>query len=127
MMIPSLLLKKLYTLRSLKNTDEGAQFALKNRLSDAELVGVLRIAINGKPMSLDQVRLDLADGRVLKPAEVDPKHPIPFPLRSIVTIQTGAPELPTGKHEIEMAFDTRPFGKLQFKVEDAIAAEVEKG
>ena len=35
MTIPSLLLKKLYTLRSLKNTGEGAQFGIKNRLGDA--------------------------------------------------------------------------------------------
>jgi hydroxymethylglutaryl-CoA reductase (NADPH) len=125
MMIPTLLLKKLYSLRSLKNTDEGAQFALKNRLSDAELVSVLRIAIDGKAVPLDHVRLDLADGRALIPTEVNSGHPLPFPLRSVLTIRTGEPELTLGIHEIEVAFDTRPFGKLQFKVEDAISEEID--
>jgi len=125
MMIPTMLLRKLYSLHSLKNTGEGAQFSLKNRLSDAELVGVLRIAINGKTVPLDHVRLDLGNGRALSPAEVNATHPVPFPLRSIVTIQTGEPELPFGKHEIEVAFDTRPFGRFQFKVEDAISEEVD--
>jgi len=37
MLIPSMLLKKLYTLGSLKNTAAGVQFAVKNRLSDTEL------------------------------------------------------------------------------------------
>jgi hydroxymethylglutaryl-CoA reductase (NADPH) len=125
MIIPTMLLKKLYSLRSLKNTGEGAQFALKNRLSDAELVGVLRIAIDGKAVPLDHVRLDLADGRALIPAEVNSSHPVPFPLRSVLTVQTGEPELKLGIHEIELAFDTRPFGKFHFKVEDAISEEVD--
>ena len=44
MLIPSLLLKKLYTLGSLKNTSEGVAFSIKNRLSDAELVGLRTVA-----------------------------------------------------------------------------------
>jgi hydroxymethylglutaryl-CoA reductase (NADPH) len=124
MMIPSLVLKKLYTLGSLKNTAAGVQFAIKNRLSDGELVGVDRIAINGAPLAIENVRLALVDGTVIPAAQVDAAHPLPFPLRAIVSIQTDAPELPKGKHQIELAFETRPFGKLQFKVEDTIADAV---
>ncbi|HLG96518.1 MAG TPA: hydroxymethylglutaryl-CoA reductase [Bryobacteraceae bacterium] len=123
MTIPRLLLKKLYTLRSLKNTGAGAQFAIKNRLSDAELVGVRSIAIDGKVVPLERVRLDLADGRALSPAEVNAAHPIPFPLSSVVTVQTDEPVLPNGKHEIDIAFESRPFGALEFTVEDTIAEE----
>ena len=38
-LIPSMLLRQLYTFGSLKNTGQGVQFAIKNRLSDAEVVG----------------------------------------------------------------------------------------
>jgi len=124
MMIPTLLLKKLYTLGSLKNTASGAQFALKNRLSDGELAGVTGIAIDGVPVALASALLSLGDGREMPVSQVDAAHPLPFPLRSIVTIQTGAPHLAKGKHEIEIAVETRPFGKLQFKVEDAISEAV---
>ena len=127
MTIPNLLLKKLYTLRSLKNTCAGAQFAIKNRLSDAELVGVRSIAIDGKAMALDDIRLDLADGRTLSPTDVNTDHPIPFPLSSVVTVQTGEAALPVGKHEIDIAFESRPFGSLEFKVEDTIADEERPG
>jgi hydroxymethylglutaryl-CoA reductase (NADPH) len=123
MQVPNLLLKKLYTVGSLKNTDAGPQFALKNRLLDAELVAVSGIAIDGRPLALDDVRLGLAGDRALMPAEVDAAHPVPFPLRSIVTIQTGAADLQKGKHEIEVAFEARPFGNLHLKVEDAISDE----
>ena len=92
MMIPKVLLKKLYTQGSLKNTGMGAQFALKNRLSDVEVVGLGSIAFD-----------------------------LPFPLRSTVTVQTDAVELPRGRHDIEIAFETRPFGRVRFKVQDASA------
>jgi hydroxymethylglutaryl-CoA reductase (NADPH) len=121
MMIPSLLLKKLYTLGSLKNTPAGVQFAIKNRLSDGELIGAAGIAIDGHPVALATVVLGLDDGRQTPVSQVDAAHPLPFPLRAVVTIQTAAPHLAKGKHEIEIAVDTRPFGKLQFKVEDAIS------
>lgn len=127
MTIPTLLLKKLYTHNSLKNTATGAQFALKNRLSDAELVSVGGLAIDGKTVVLDRVRLDLDDGRIVTPSQVNGSHPIPFPLRSVVTVRTDERKLCLGKHEIEMAFDTRPFGPLRFKVEDAISDEQNHG
>ena len=121
MNVPSLLLKRLYTVGSLKNNNGGAEFALKNRLSDAEVTALRGIAIDGVPVALGDVRLDLEDDRVLTPAQVDAAHPIPFPLRSTVTVQTGAPALLEGKHEIEIQFEVRPFGSLHLKIEDAIA------
>ncbi|MGB8647500.1 MAG: hydroxymethylglutaryl-CoA reductase [Anaerolineae bacterium] len=121
MIIPTLLLKKLYTLGSLKNAAGGVEFALKNRLSDAELVGLLRVAVDGQVAPLDSVTLQLADGRTLTPAQLTPREPLPFPLRAPVIVQTHLPTLSKGKHEVEIAFETRPFGKMQFKVEDAIA------
>ncbi len=121
MIIPSMLLKKLYTLGSLKNAEAGVQFSIKNRLSDAELVGLRAIHINGAPVALDQVSMVLSDGRAVTPAQIAASGPLPFPLRAIVTIQTLLPPLPQGKHEIELTFETKPFGKLQLKVEDAIS------
>lgn len=121
MIIPSMLLKKLYTLGSLKNAEAGVQFSIKNRLSDVELTGLRAIHINGTPVALDHVSLILGDGQRLSPYEISAARPLAFPLRAVVTIQTPLPALPLGKHEIEIAFETRSFGKLQFKVEDAIS------
>ncbi|MGD0693313.1 MAG: hydroxymethylglutaryl-CoA reductase [Terriglobia bacterium] len=121
MIIPNVLLKRLYTVGSLKANDGGAEFVLKNRLSDAEVTALQEIAIDGQPVALDHVRLALSDQRVVTPAEIDAAHPLPFPLRSILTIQTPAPELQKGRHEVEISFEARPFGKLHLKFEDAIS------
>lgn len=121
MNIPNSLIRRLYTTGSLRNTDTGAQFALKNRLSDAEVTALRGIAIDGGPVALDKVRLGLSDQRSLAPSEVDATHPLPFPLRSTVTFHTTMPELRNGRHEIQIEFEARPFGSLCLKVEDAIA------
>jgi hydroxymethylglutaryl-CoA reductase (NADPH) len=123
MHIPSLLLRKLYTEGSLRNTNGGAEFALKNRLSDAELVGLRSLAIDGQPVALADVRIRAGGQQSLTPDQVDEAHPLPFPLRATVTVQTAAPKLASGKHEIEIAFEVRPFGSLRIKVEDQLSEE----
>lgn len=121
MLIPSMLLKKLYTLGSLRNVSAGVEFGIKNRLSDADLVAVHAIAIDGQAIPLDQIWITLADGRTLTPSQITPNQAIAFPLRATLTITARHAPLTVGKHEIEIAFEARPFGKLQFKVEDAIS------
>ncbi len=121
--IPGFLLKKLYTRGSLKNSNGGAEFALKNRLSDAELVAVRGLTIDGKAVGLEDLRLEVENLGVLTPGQVDSEHPLPFPLRATVTIRTSAPPLDQGKHQIEMSFEARPFGSLHFTVEDTLSAE----
>mgnify|MGYP000362541486 CR=1 FL=1 len=127
MIIPSMLLKKLYTLGSLRNAESGVQFAVKNRLSDVDLVGVRKVAVDGRDAPLDSITLRLNDGRVLSPAHISSSTPLAFPLRSSITVQTNLPALPKGKHEIEVGFETRGFGKLQFKVDDSITDVEKKG
>lgn len=127
MIIPSMVLKKLYTLGSLKNAAGGVQFAVKNRLSDVELVGLRKIAVDGTVVPFDSLKLILNDGRTLSPSDVSPAAPLPFPLRASITVQTKMPPLPKGKHEIEIGFETKTFGKLQFKVDDSITEHEKKG
>ncbi|MCC7162313.1 MAG: hydroxymethylglutaryl-CoA reductase [Anaerolineae bacterium] len=127
MIIPSMLLKKLYTLGSLKNAQDGVQFAVKNRLSDVELVGLRKIAVDGKEAPLDSLRLTLGDGRVLTPSQITSAAPLAFPLRSSITVQTKLSPLAKGKHELEIAFEAKGFGKIQFKVEDSISDQVKGG
>lgn len=127
MIIPSMLLKKLYTLGSLKNAEAGVQFAIKNRLSDAELVGVRRVEVDGKAVALNSLKLILADGRTFTPGDITPTSPLAFPLRATVTVQTPLAPLPKGKHQVHLAFETKPFGKLAFNVDDSITTQERTG
>jgi hydroxymethylglutaryl-CoA reductase (NADPH) len=124
-LIPSMLLRQLYTFGSLKNANGGAQFSIKNRLSDAEFTELQGIKIDGVALPPEAITIDLGDGNTLRPDEVSPSQPIAFPLRKIVTLRFQTDPLPLGKHKIEIAFRTKQFGALKFEVEDAIAESTE--
>ena len=117
--VPSLLLKQLYTFSSLQNTPNGVCFSVKNRLSDATLISLSGLSINGKKVPLEKVAIDIgADNRVT-PEQLS-KKPINFPLKRSLDIYASQDSLSKGKHAIVLEFETRPFGKLKLKVEDTI-------
>ncbi|MEZ4686472.1 MAG: hypothetical protein R3B47_10520 [Bacteroidia bacterium] len=120
MLVPSLLLKQLYTFGSLKNTETGVMFSLKNRLSDATITDIHHIAIDGIIADLEETHLILEDGKKLKPEAVSSKKPIDFPLKSILDIHVPMEALPEGKYKLEVKFSAKPFGKLTLKVDTAI-------
>ncbi len=122
-LIPTLMLRQLYTYASLENVPQGVKFSLKNRLSDAELQELLAIKINGDEIPMAALELELADGTRLKPDQISKEKPLPFPLRQVVEITATVPHLPDGKHTLEIGFRAKPFGKLKFDVEDAISAK----
>jgi hydroxymethylglutaryl-CoA reductase (NADPH) len=122
--IPSLILKQLYTFGSLKNTDSGIEFSVKNRLSDATVTGLTQVKIDGKKVSRQAISLRLPDGRLFDPDDLD-DEPLAFPLRQVLDIKCQVEPLSLGKHRIEVHFHSKPFGKLKLKVEDAISEEVE--
>lgn len=123
--IPSLLLKQLYTFGSLKNGRRGVRFAIKNRLSDAQITGVQGVKIGKQEVPLTAVILELDDGQTLKPNDLTPETPLDFPLRRVLHVICVIDHLPEGKYPIEVRFSANPFGKLTLKVEDAISEEEE--
>ena len=123
MFVPSMLLKKLYTIGSLENENGSVAFSIKNRLSDARITGLRSVKINGKEVPKGGIAVQFTDGSVRQADGVSSANPIDFPLRKIVTLAFDHEALPEGKHEIEIAVDTEPFGKIKFAVDDSIASE----
>jgi hydroxymethylglutaryl-CoA reductase (NADPH) len=125
MKIPSLILKQMYTFSSLKNTDTGVQFGLKNRLADATVTGLVEISLDGRAQPLDRVILDFGGGERRKASEITAERPVDFPLRKAVTVETPAEALAKGDHEVVIEFRSS-FGEMRVKVHDAIADELPK-
>ncbi|MGE5235177.1 MAG: hydroxymethylglutaryl-CoA reductase [Acidobacteriota bacterium] len=121
MRVPSLILKQLYTFGSLENVPDGVRFSLKNRLSDATLTRLVGIRINDEEIPIDRLALDLGVGQKVLACDISPDRSVPFPLRKIVSIHAANERLTTGTHEITIAFEAVPFGKLSFTVKDTIA------
>ncbi len=120
--IPSLLLKQLYTFGSLANTENGVRFALKNRLSDASLLALRSLSVDGREADLATVTFELADGTLLSAGAISVAQPLEFPLKRVVQIRIeGFGALARGNHELIVEFDAKPFGELKLKVNDTIS------
>ena len=120
LMIPSMLLKQLYTRDSLRNTAEGVRFSLKNRLSDSTVTALHGVKIDGVDVPASAITIDLGDGTKLTPAQIV-AWPVDFPLRRSIDIVCAIPALAKGMHKIEVKFDAIPFGSLTLKVDGAVA------
>jgi hydroxymethylglutaryl-CoA reductase (NADPH) len=120
MLIPSLVLKQLYTFGSLQNVESGVRFSLKNRLSDATLTGIYKIKIDGAEAPRSALALDLG-GQILALDNISPKNPLDFPLRKTLDVLVRIGALAEGKHHLEIEFETKQFGKLSLKADDAIS------
>ncbi|HNB52818.1 MAG TPA: hypothetical protein PK530_12790, partial [Anaerolineales bacterium] len=62
MLIPTMLLKRLYTFGSLENNADGVTFSVKNRLSDVVLTGLGHIKIDDREIPFPALVLDLGNG-----------------------------------------------------------------
>lgn len=122
MFVPRTLLRQLYTIGSLKNTEHGVQFSVKNRLSDAQLTRLRCVKLDGREIPLNRIRLQLGGREALAVDAFSENSPLPFPLRQTLEVVATEQALPLGKHEIEIAFDSKPFGRLTLHVNDAVAA-----
>jgi hydroxymethylglutaryl-CoA reductase (NADPH) len=117
------LLKQLYTFGSLENTDRGVQFAIKNRLKDATLTQLVEVKIDDEAVPRDRLELYMGDGKTYAPDELGESNPLDFPLRRTLHVRADREALAAGKHTIEISFRAKPFGKLSFRVEDAISKQ----
>jgi hydroxymethylglutaryl-CoA reductase (NADPH) len=123
--VPSLILKQLYTYGSLENTAEGVSFGLKNRLSDATVTAIHRIAIEGRDIAPENLVFEMG-GKKFTPADVNRDNPVLFPLGKIMTVLAKGDALEVGKHTIDVSFQAVPFGKLSFSIKDAIRESKEE-
>jgi hydroxymethylglutaryl-CoA reductase (NADPH) len=122
MLIPQLILKQLYTNGSLVNNENGISFSLKNRLADARLLSILQIQVGEEKIDLEKVKIVFNNGTKYSIDDIEKKG-IDFPLRKILNVEIRDIRLSEEKHKIKIAFKADPFGKLNIKVEDSIAAD----
>ncbi len=118
--IPSMLLKQLYTFNSLKNTETGIKFSIKNRLTDVKFSELKSVKINGKEIPKDKIKFAFGDGEMLSANDISEDNPVDFPLRKVIDVHAETANLEHGKHKIKIAVKAKGYGSLKFEVEDAI-------
>ena len=118
--IPKSILSKLYNRTSLRNEGSGVRFSIKNRLSPARLGGVSQIAINGVAVPASKITVSVESGEPVPLTQLKEHEPVDFPLGTLVNFYLDIDPLPEGQHDIALAFDADPFGKLNLEVLDTL-------
>ncbi len=118
--IPRALLRNLYNRSSLRNSDAGVRFSVKNRLSPASLKRIDQVSLNGEAIPPNRIEVAVDSGAAFPLSRIGSDGPVDFPLGTLLTFHLAVDPLSEGKHGLEFAFETEPFGTLRFDVKDAL-------
>jgi hydroxymethylglutaryl-CoA reductase (NADPH) len=119
-LVPHAVIGRMYNHTSLQNMGNGVSFSLKNRLSPASLNRVFRVSVDGRAISDEQIRIAADSGEMIPVASIAPNSPLDFPLGRLLTFYLDIEPLEDGAHEVEVKFDSEPFGELKLNVRDSL-------
>jgi alpha-galactosidase len=120
--IPSFLLKRLYVKGSLRNTDHGCSFALKNIVDGGTVTHLEELEVDGTPYPPERLRVHTPEGSVLSGDEITPGAPLILPQGVCISLRLAGVALSPGKHLLRLRFQTQEMGELAFDVTDELQA-----
>lgn len=118
--IPPAILKKLYVKGSLRAEGDGFVLSLQNSIAPGVIQGFKGLTLDGKAVSLEQVRIIQPDGTIVAAAAISAQNPILFPLGATVTLQVGGVSLSPGNHQVSLRVVVKDVGPLDIPVADQV-------
>ena len=112
MQVPEFLLRRLYVKGSLRNTEGGFAFDLRNSLGAGYAEQVLPLSLDGDQLPLSAARF-VVDGVTTPFAAVSSQAPFTLAMDGLVTVEANAPALTDGKHRIGIGFIVTGMGEMR--------------
>jgi hydroxymethylglutaryl-CoA reductase (NADPH) len=119
-MFPPFVLAKIYVQGSLKNTEKGFEFNMKNVVDSGTLVELGPITVDGKAYEAAALTI-VSSGSERGGDQVTRQNPMPVYVGSAFTIRVNGDPLAAGEHTISVSVLTREIGRLHFEVKDTLA------
>jgi len=119
-MIPSFLLAKLYVKGSLKNTEAGFEFVLKNIIDSTLLIGIGPISVGEKNYDGGAIMMKVGD-RTVNGAELTRSNAIPVRMGGPLMVSVSGEPLASGLQKITVTATTSDIGKIKFDINETIA------
>lgn len=123
MQVPPFLLRRLYVKGSLKNTDDGFQFELRNVLGAGYAEDLLPLNVDGEEIPEDEATF-VIEGEPEGPtafSAVSEEQPFTLALNKTTTISVSGRTLEPGEHRITMGFVVVGLGEMALEVADELA------
>lgn len=118
--IPPFLLRRLYVKGSLRRTEDGFEFQLRNQLGSGYARQMLPLKVNGQEVPLEQCSFSV-DGKETPFTQVTPEQPFTLALNRTTTVKVRGISLEPGAHKVVVGFVVQGFGPLAFDFTDAVA------
>ena len=119
------LLRTLFVKKSLKNTEDGFQLAMKNNISDATIIEAIKFeikgdAIEGKEKYKDFV-IEIGD-QILENKKISEQKPANFDVKKQAVLKFKRDEpLPVGKYKLRFTkLLTEQYGDIPFTMKERI-------
>ena len=120
MKVPAFLLRRLYVPGSLRTTDQGWEFTLRNSLGSGEAVALEPQVDDGEVVPAESCFFHLED-TTMPFSGVDDEHRFGLAAGKDIVISATAPGLAAGSHTVVMAFTVPAFGRLELAFTDDVA------
>jgi hydroxymethylglutaryl-CoA reductase (NADPH) len=86
MFLPDSMLKQLYTIGSLRETNNGLHFSLKNRIKSAHFNQIVDLSINNQKIDKHKIMIALNSGKPIDLNNLEQKQGVKFPLGAILDV-----------------------------------------
>jgi len=117
--VPGFLLRRLYVKGSLRATEEGLAFEIKNSLGSGYARGMLPLTLDGDEIPMDDSHFTVED-RIVSFSEVTKEIPFTLAMNRATNITATGITLTPGSHKVGMAFDVQGLGTLRFDFTDVV-------
>lgn len=118
-MFPPSLLAKLFVKGSLKNTEQGFEFKLKNIIDSGTITGLGALVVDDVSIQPAQVRVKIGENE-LNADQITRDHPVVARAMLEIRISAQGAPLAEGAHKVTLQIMTREAGKLQFSVTEPL-------
>ncbi len=117
--VPPFLLRRLYVSGSLRNTDDGFRFELRNTLAAGYAHKVHPITVDGAELPADSVTFELEGGTIAL-SDVSERRTLTLAVNRSVVVRARGARLAAGARTVGMAFDVPGLGTLRFDFTDSV-------
>jgi hydroxymethylglutaryl-CoA reductase (NADPH) len=127
MFLPDSMLKQLYTIGSLRETNSGFHFSLKNRIKSVHLNQIVDLSINNQKIDKHKITISPNSGQLINLRTLGQQQGIMFPLGAILDIFVEGTFVSTSKIiNIDITISTRPFGNIELTLQDKVSDPAKK-
>jgi chorismate synthase len=120
MYISPQLLEKVFVRGSLKNTETGFEFKLKNVVDSGTIGGIKGLMVDGNPIPVSAITVR-SPNIERKAEEITYQNPLPLNYGSEITLHASADPLAAGAHELVLTMVAIEAGKLDLKISMELA------